>query len=217
MISSNELSALKPSASARRGSNRLGQPATMRTISGSGSRRIRAATLSPAIRRSAAICSADGATNAGHGEIDARRRVVLAVEPGGMDQKADGRARAGVPVQHTLVDRQHRLLAGERLADDRRKETRTPPCSACPAAPRCSAADADAVEKAAPGVVGKQQLDHRFLRAVGGQRRQREIVADRFRERRAEHRDRGSEHDPRPIGAADQRGSLRRACARRRN
>ena len=56
-MSSNELSALKPSFSARTGSKRCGQPATMREMTGSGSRLMSFATFSPAMRRSASICS----------------------------------------------------------------------------------------------------------------------------------------------------------------
>ena len=55
MISSNELSATKPSARALAALKRCGQPSTMRITNGSGSRRMRATTLSPAIRRSASI------------------------------------------------------------------------------------------------------------------------------------------------------------------
>src|SRR5262249_36802121 len=57
MISSKLRSTAKPSAVARSPASRCGQPPTMRTTSGSGSRRMRDATLSPATRRSASICS----------------------------------------------------------------------------------------------------------------------------------------------------------------
>src|SRR5476651_2891135 len=49
MMSSNEASALKPSAIARRASKRLGQSATIRITISSGSRRMRAATAGPAV------------------------------------------------------------------------------------------------------------------------------------------------------------------------
>src|SRR5262249_6598078 len=52
------VSALKPSSRARRASMRCGQPATMRATNGSWAGRMRAATRSPAMRRSDAICSA---------------------------------------------------------------------------------------------------------------------------------------------------------------
>ncbi len=57
MISSKLASARKPSSGARVGAKSRGQPATMRWIVGSGSRRMRAVTPLPAIRSSAAICS----------------------------------------------------------------------------------------------------------------------------------------------------------------
>src|SRR5438552_278962 len=47
--------------------------------------------------------------------------------------------------------------------------------------------DADAVEKAAPAVIGEQEFADRLLRAVAGQRRGQKLVADGIRERRAEH------------------------------
>ena len=64
-------------------------------------------------------------------------------------------------------------------------------------------ADADAVEKAAPRVVGEQQFADRLLRAVGGERRQMEIVGDGVGKRRAEHRDRRGEHEFRLVAVAD--------------
>src|SRR3954452_11541751 len=48
MISSKESSAVKPSSRAWRASKRRGQPATMRAMTGSGSRRMRFVTLPPA-------------------------------------------------------------------------------------------------------------------------------------------------------------------------
>ena len=53
-----------------------------------------------------------------------------------------------------------------------------------------------------PVVIGEQQFAHRFLRAVGGERRQMEFVGDRGRERRAKHRDRRGEHEFRMIAVA---------------
>ena len=50
-------SVVKPSFDARLASKLRGQPSTMPMMKGSGSRLIRAATLSPATRFSAAICS----------------------------------------------------------------------------------------------------------------------------------------------------------------
>src|SRR5208282_5148434 len=63
----------------------------------------------------------DGAAHAGHGEVDARPERI-AFKPGGVDEKAGGGARAGIPTSDAVVDGQHRLLAVERLADDRGKE-----------------------------------------------------------------------------------------------
>ena len=42
--------------------------------------------------------------------------------------------------------------------------------------------DADAIEEATAGVIGEHQFDHRLLGAVRGQRRQGEIVRDRYPE-----------------------------------
>ena len=64
---------------------------------------------------------------------------------------------------------------------------------------------ADPVEEAAPRIVGEQQIADRLLGSVAGQRGGDELVADLFRERRAEHGDRGREDEARPIGAARQR------------
>src|ERR1044072_5123298 len=57
MISSNVFSTVNPRLSARLASNRVGQPDTIFMIAASGSRFTRATTLSPATRRSAAVCS----------------------------------------------------------------------------------------------------------------------------------------------------------------
>jgi len=57
-MSSKLLSARNPRASARFAAKLRGQPSTMRMIVGSGSRRMRRATLSPATLRNASICSA---------------------------------------------------------------------------------------------------------------------------------------------------------------
>ena len=69
--------------------------------------------------------------------------------------------------------------AGQRLADDVGEEARGRLVGlARPHADRRQA-DADAVEEAAPRIVGEQQLADRLLRAVAGQRRREELVADR--------------------------------------
>ena len=65
----------------------------------------------------------DGAAHAGHGQVDARLDLV-ARQPRGVNEEADRRARAGVGVHHRVGDRQLRLLAVERLADDAGEEAR---------------------------------------------------------------------------------------------
>src|SRR5690242_437725 len=62
---------------------------------------------------------ANGAADARHAEVDAVAELFTR-EFRGMDEEADGRARAGVPVPHAFVHRQQRLLAGQGLADDAR-------------------------------------------------------------------------------------------------
>jgi len=94
-------------------------------------------------------------------------------------------------------------LARERLADDAGEKSRRGAVGLARAHADRRQAQADAVEEAAPAVIGKQQLADRLLRAVAGKRRIEELVADRLRKRRAEHRDRRGEHHPRPITVAD--------------
>ena len=119
-----------------------------------------------------------------------------------MDEEADRRARAGVGMAHAVGDRQHRLLAGQRLADDAgEKAGRRLVGFARPHADGRQA-NADAVEKAAARIVGEQQFADRLLGAVGGERRQMKIVRYRVGERRAEHRDRRGENHFRLVAAA---------------
>ena len=47
-----------------------------------------------------------------------RAAETVAIEPGGVDEERDRSARAGEPVPHAFIDRQHRFLPGQRLADD---------------------------------------------------------------------------------------------------
>ena len=159
---------------------RCGQPATMRATSGSSTRRMRAATRSPAMRRSAAICSPTVQQTPG---IDRLMRAPSAsrASPAAWMRKPDRRARAGVGVDDRLGDRQQRLEAGERLADDAGEETRRRLVGLARPHHDGRQADADAVAEAAPGVVGEQQFADRLLRAVGGQRREMEIIGDRVR------------------------------------
>src|ERR1700722_1949668 len=123
-----------------------------------------------------------------------------------MNEKADRGTRACMPMRDGLLDRQHDLLPGKGLANDRRKE----PGGRLVGAPRPHRdgrqPDTDAIEEAAPAVFGEQKLDDRLLGPVRGQRRQMKIIGDRLREWRSEHGDRGGENKARAItltGLAD--------------
>src|SRR6516162_4722348 len=116
MMSSKVFSAVvKPSARARLASKSRGQPSTIPTMNGSGTRLMRAATFSPATRFKAAICSPTVAESPG---MVSARSDGGEIHGAGMQEEADRRARRRVPVPHVLGDRQDRLLAGERLAQD---------------------------------------------------------------------------------------------------
>ena len=142
---------------------------------------MRAATLSPATRRSASICSPTVQHTPGMVRL-MRVPELLARQARGMNEKADRRARARMRMQHAFGDRQDRLLAGERLADDAGKETRRRLVRlAGPHADRRQP-DADAVEEAASRIIGEQQFADRLLRAVGGERREMKFVGDRIAE-----------------------------------
>ena len=93
-------------------------------------------------------------------------------------EEAHGRARAGVPVAHALRDGQHRFLAGQRLAQDAGEEARGRLVRLAGPDADGRQADANAVEEAAARIVGEQKLADRLLRAVGGERRVEELVAD---------------------------------------
>ena len=108
-----------------------------------------------------------------------------------------------MPMPHAVLDRQHGLLAVKRLADDRGEEAGCRLVGLARPHHDGRQPDADAVEKAAAGVIGEQQLDDGLLGAVGGERREVKVVGDRFRKRRAEHRDRRGEDQARPIAVAD--------------
>ena len=132
---------------------------------------MRAATASPAMRRSASICSATVTDTLGMVRLRRGPSVAPSIVAA-RSRKFDGGARRRVGVPHVLGDRQHRLLAVQRLADDAGEEARRRLVGlAGPHADRRQP-DADAVEEAAPGVVGKQQFADRLLRAVAGERRQ---------------------------------------------
>src|SRR5690606_7849718 len=61
-------------------------------------------------------------------------------------------------------------------------------------------ANADAIDKAATRIIVEQQFADGLLRAVGGERRRKELVADGVRERRAEHGDGRGEDQARLVG-----------------
>jgi len=98
---------------------------------------------------------------------------------------------------------QHGFKPGERFADDPGEEARRRLVRLAWSHHHARQADADAVTKAAPGVVGEQRFADRLLRAVGGERREMKIVGDRRGKGRAEHRDRGGENEARTIAIAD--------------
>ncbi len=138
MISSNDASALKPSASARRGSKRL-RPAGDDV----DHQRIR---LAADTRRDLVAGDApqrgdlfgDRATNAGHGEIDARAELLLRPIP-----RRESESRPRRADWHASAERSRRPAApppspasGSRMIE---RKNPTPPCWASPAAPRCSA------------------------------------------------------------------------------
>src|SRR3954449_4063894 len=226
MMSSKPFSALKPRLSARLASSLRAQPSTILMITGSGSRRMRSATLSPATRLSAAICSATVTDRPGM--LRLRRcptRAVsivaawmrkLTAERGDACQWRTSSATGSTaccPASGSRVMPPKKApaallgfpgrLPGERLADDAREEARGRLVGlARPHADRRQP-DADAVEEAAPRVIGEQELTDRLLGAVARQRRCEELVADRLREGRAEDRDRRGEDEPRPVAVAD--------------
>jgi len=125
-----------------------------------------------------------------------------------MDQEAHRGARTGVPIAHAFVHRQRRLLAVERFADDGGEKTGGRFVRLSRPHHDIGQTDADAVDKAAASTVGEHQLDHRLLGAVGGQRRQREIIRNGFRKGRAKDRDGGREYEARVIAVADRPNGL---------
>ena len=200
-ISSNELSALKPSSRARRASMRCGQPVDdardQRIVLAADARGDALAGDAPQRRD----LLGDGAAHAGHGEIDARAERV-ARKPAACTRKPTA-ARGLAWVCTTVSDTGSAASsAGQRLADDAGEETRSRLVRLARPHHDARQPDADAVAEAAPGVVGEQRFADRLLRAVGGERREMKVVGDRLRERRAEHRDRGGVDEPRPIAVA---------------
>ncbi|EGE55474.1 hypothetical protein RHECNPAF_9300126 [Rhizobium etli CNPAF512] len=144
----------------------------------------------------------DQRREARHGEISPRADPCR-IDRRGMDEEADGGARACEPVPHVVADRQDRFLADQRFAQDVGEEAR---CRLV----RCAGPhadgrqpDADAVENAAAGIVGEQQFGDRLLRAVARQRRGEEFVRNDLGERCAKDGDRGREDEARHIIAGE--------------
>ena len=110
---------MKPSLEARMGSKRSGQPATMRVITGSGSRRIaRRLRAGDAFERGDLLGDRDA--DAGHRER-APRPDGARIHARRMQEEVHPQWRR-MRVTHGFGHRQHHLLAGERLTDDVRKE-----------------------------------------------------------------------------------------------
>src|SRR5580693_9114259 len=116
-----------------------------------------------------------------------------------MNEEADRSTRAGVPMHNAVLNRQHGLLPGKRLADDRGEKSRSRLVRLARPDIDGRQPDTDAIQKTAPAIVGKQQLDHRLLGAVRRQRRVMEFVRDGLGKRRAEYRDGRGEYKSRAI------------------
>ena len=160
---------------------------------------MRAVTVLPATRRRASISSPTVADKPGMFRV--RRGPIASRSLPAWTRKPT--AERGLANQCRTSRRPAaRPPARERLAEDAGEEAGGRLVGlARPDADRRQA-NADAIEKALPGIVGKQQLADRLLRAVAGQRRREELVADGLGERRAEHRDRRGEHHPRLVADA---------------
>src|SRR5262245_46857629 len=116
-----------------------------------------------------------GAADARHRKIDAGTERV-ARQTRRVHEEADRGARARMGMHHRLRNRQHRFEARQRLADDPGEETRRRLVGLARPHHDARQADTDAVAEAAPGVVGEQRFADRLLRAVGGERREMEVV-----------------------------------------
>src|SRR5579863_4761755 len=117
----------------------------------------------------------------------------------GVKKEVDGGARARMPVAHIFRHRQHRLLAGKRLAQDIGEKARRRFVGPAGSNTDGWEADADTVEETAARIVGEKQFRDRLLRPVAGQRGGEELIADRLRKRRAEDGDRRREDKSWPI------------------
>src|SRR5258706_1961137 len=104
---------------------------------------------------------------------------------------------------HRFRYRQHRLLAGERLADDAGEESGGGEVRLARPDANRRRADTDAVAEALAAEVGEQQLADRLLRAVAGERRVEDLVAYCLREKRALAGDGRSEDDTRLVALTD--------------
>ena len=133
-------------------------------------------------RRSAAICSATVQHDARHGQIDARPDLRRASSPAAWIRKPTAARGLACRVPHlpSTGSTASSPASGSRMIEEKK------PDAALLGLPGRThdgrQPDADAVDEAAARVVGEQQLADRLLRAVGGQRREMEIVRDRVRE-----------------------------------
>ena len=176
-------------------------------IVSSGSRRIRATAASPAARRSASICSPTVALTPGMASVRSGPISAEAIVAARTRKPTAERGEAN-QCRTSLRHRQHRLPADQRLAQDRGEEPRRGQVRLAGADADRRQPDADAVDEAAPAVVGQQQLVDRLLGAVAGPRGGGEVVRDRIGQRGAVDRYRGREHQPRgvavgKVGASD--------------
>ena len=141
-------SGLNPSASARFASNLRGQPATIFSTNGSGSRRMRATTASPATLRERGDLLGHRHGQTRHGQRPARAHSAC-IQRGGVAHERHRCTRPGVPVHDAVGHRQHRLLAGQGLADDVGEEPGGRLVGARPAA-RSGAAAAGSAHRGSP-------------------------------------------------------------------
>ena len=112
-----------------------------------------------------------------------------------MQQEAHRRIRAGHPVAQAVIDRQHGVQTGQRLADDAREKARGCLVRLARTHHDGRQADAHAVKEPFAGIIIQQQLADHLLRAIAGHRRGDEGVGDLVLEGRAKHRDgRGIDH-----------------------
>ena len=116
-----------------------------------------------------------GPTQAG---IDGRR----------MHEETDGGTRRGMSMAHVERNRQDDILPVQRLANDAREKAGGGLVGFARPDADGRKADPDAVEEAAPRIVGQQQLADGLLRAIAREGRQKELVADGLREWRSEYR-----------------------------